>query len=253
MTINPENILLSLCYEPPRIAVVLYKITLRGGKKKRIFKICYVCYFRQLTRYWILIDLPTVPSVEQLQLSPKVSQAGNSSKRENKCRGKRLAAHVVHWHTCRPTISKQEAITISSIFTAWSPPLSFIHVFLLFCFVSPSHFLIFILFHHSLPSLSSPLPHLVDSGGGCIGSSASMWADKCVFEWGIQPLYVGFVRRVLMFFVHICAATWEWPDAPWWQERRAWHPTARLFHDNGECITHFSHHRLSLWLSLCLT
>lgn len=111
--------------------------------KNRIFVICLVCSFGQLMHNWILIDSSSVLSMEHLQLSAKVNLAGNIRKRRNKCRGKSLAAHVILWHPSRPTISKQEAITISSTFTArplsslfYSCLLSF-----LFCFSSTvSHF-----------------------------------------------------------------------------------------------------------------
>lgn len=106
----------------------------QGNKNLRITVICQVCSFRQLTNYWILIDSSFVLTMEHLQLSAEVDPTGNIRKRSYKCRGKSLA--VILWHPSRPTISKQEAITISSTFIARPLPLSLL-------FMSPFFFVLF--------------------------------------------------------------------------------------------------------------
>ncbi len=200
--------------------------------------------------------------MEDLQLSAKVNLTGNIRKRRKKCGGKSLAAHVILWHPSRPTISKQEAITISSTFTARPLSLSLLFMssffFVLFFLL---HFSFSFYFHQSSLSLSSSLLPSVDSGGGCINSSASVCADECWFEWRIQPHCVRFCMHVRLPQVCVCVsasvcwclcATSGRPDAPPWQRRRVWRPAAPLLWDNGGCIIRFSQYR-SPSLSFSLT
>lgn len=62
-------------------------------------------------------------------------------RRESDAEGRGLATRVSLWRPCRPAIRKQEAITISSIFTTHSPPPSLLFMSsssLLLCYLSPS-------------------------------------------------------------------------------------------------------------------
>lgn len=84
--------------------------------------------------------------MERLQLSPKSNLTDNIRKRRDKCSAKSLAVHAIRTQPSRPTISKQEAITISSTFTARPLPPLFYSYRLSFYLFFPSPFLILILF-----------------------------------------------------------------------------------------------------------
>lgn len=85
--------------------------------------------------------------MDHLQLSLEVDAAGNDRKRGGGGMGGGLAARVVLQRPCRPAIRKQEAITISSIFTTHSPIFSLL-------FMSSSPLLLFWVFPLRLYSLS---------------------------------------------------------------------------------------------------
>lgn len=149
MTIDNKIYFLFLCYKLLRPAAY-NELPLVEEEARILYLNCV------LTLHRFGIDLSAVAWVATTAIVSK----GELRRGGNKCTGKHLAAHAVHRHTCRPTISRQEAITIPSIFTAWPPPslsLLFMSPFFSVLFF-PSQFLIFMPRHHRRsPSLSSSL------------------------------------------------------------------------------------------------
>lgn len=104
-----------------------------------------------------------------------------------------------------------------------------IHVRSFFVLFS-SQFLIYILFSALFSLCDFFSSSLVDSNGGCIGSSASVWADKCLWVKSTtllsKILYVCLATTGVRVWVcvdvwaHICSASSGRSDAPWWQQRR---------------------------------
>lgn len=127
--------------------------------------------------------------------------------------------HVSFWLPSRPTISEQEAITISSMLATRSLSLFFYSCLLFFVGVSlPLPFSY--RFHHCFPSWSSSLLPF-----------CRLWRwmhpliSRCMCWWML--IWVKNTNLVcLRGNRELKGATSGWPAAPWWRCRRAWGPVS---------------------------